>query len=281
MSMLKGQFSNCTRASEIDLWVAPIVESERINQVNYYDSFSNREKRRYLRLRRDGDRYRFLVSRILLRKVLSLATGGRIDPFSWRLTEDSQGKPEVDKGMGLPSLKFNLSHSHQLTAIAVSHTYPVGIDIERCVRTVDANLYDIVLSPEEQAWLSTRPFNTRHADFTTLWTLKEAYAKLTGLGLFLDFKSFQVMYNPTRIKLAGNGQSRSDRLYLKTLEIRIYDCSYHLSLAAWMPWEDNPYVKLHLLDSPFMESLFNGSICDEHTCNQDVCDRHQLSVSLI
>ena len=87
---------------------------------------------------------------------------------------------------------FNLSHSGDLAALAISQTGPVGIDIE-AIRPVEAlDLAGRFFAVAEQAALIALPEGERLAGFFRLWTAKEAIVKAIGCGLSRDPRSFDV-----------------------------------------------------------------------------------------
>lgn len=245
-------------APGIGLWIAPAEGVEGPAALSSLDMLSGRERRRYHRLGRGEDRRRFLAAHVLLRKALSRAAGGRIDPHSWRFSVHRQGKPSVDRVTGLPLVHFNLSHSQQLIAVAASPSCPVGVDVEPLCRAVDAPVIDL-LAPGEQRWLRNRPPETRDGDVIRIWTVKEAYAKLLGLGLALDFSSFQVMFDPAVTVRTAGGEPLPDSPYFETCEIHAPDSAYHLALAAWTPPGREAGVEFHMVDSPFTYSPYMSS----------------------
>ncbi len=92
----------------------------------------------------------------------------------------------VDGRYGKPKLsgaeaEISIAHSGEYAA-AVAAKRPVGIDIER-IRPVLRPLVYRICTPEEQAWIRSAPeqFLTR---FFRLWTMKEAYGKMLGVGIF-------------------------------------------------------------------------------------------------
>ena len=240
--------------SRIDLWVVMVEPKTDILPTVYLDILSEQEKQRYHRFRLESDRQQYVVSHALLRMALSRATGGEVDPRCWQFTEDSRGKPMIAATAGLPYLNFNLSHSGHAAAIAVSLTCPLGIDIEPAVQTVNFDIFDSMLSAGERAYLNSRPASLRQLDFVRLWTLKEAYAKLLGRGLSLDFTSFEIMLDPVRLAHTETNKSQPDDLYLETCGIEMPDSGfYQLSLAALRALKGGTEVTLHVLDSSFIE----------------------------
>ena len=132
------------------------------------------------------------ATRVALRLALSHAVRGDVSPRSWRFSRTSYGKPQIVSE--LPQVHFCTSHTDALSVIAVSAHAPVGVDTETMVETTDDKLLASFCSAGERRVLARLPEGDRRRVFTELWTLKEAYSKLTGTGLATDFRSvaFQV-----------------------------------------------------------------------------------------
>ena len=87
---------------------------------------------------------------------------------------DTGGKPRHEK------VKFSLSHSGELVALALSDSGEVGCDVEK-IREVPENVIRI-FSEKEQAALNELT-DERKKHFFRLWTMRESYLKMTGEGL--------------------------------------------------------------------------------------------------
>ena len=136
---------------EVHLWHAPLPE------VN---ARAAREAARAILLR-------------LLRGYLGLAEVA--------LEVDAHGKPQV---RGEPRLQFNLSHCSGHAAFAFARDQPLGVDIEKRTRRIDAmELARRYFHADEAAALAALPATAREAAFIGLWTHKEAVLKATGRGL--------------------------------------------------------------------------------------------------
>lgn len=108
----------------------------------------------------------------------------------------NNGKPQLKDH---PDIYFNLSHSHQAAVCAISNR-PIGIDIE-LIRNVNGDLIKYTMTDDEIAQIK------EPADFFRLWTMKEAYLKLTGEGIHnnmqdvlnnthnIEFQTFQTAGN--------------------------------------------------------------------------------------
>ena len=106
-------------------------------------------------------------------EALSLAAGYLIARYVGEYYVDPYGKPRSER------LFFNLSHSADVAALAVSTSSEVGLDIEKnCEKKDVDDLADYCLNDEEQnEYRNGRPF-------LSLFTAKESLAKAEGKGLF-------------------------------------------------------------------------------------------------
>lgn len=97
------------------------------------------------------------------------------------------GKPHIK---GYPSFQFNVSHTRNAIAVAVS-SMPIGVDIER-VRTADERIAKRYFTKLEQEYIYG---NDSKSDlrFYEIWTKKEAYVKYKGKGLLIPLNSFNTL----------------------------------------------------------------------------------------
>lgn len=98
-------------------------------------------------------------------------------PFSKQhISYGHYGKPYL---RDYPNAQFNISHSGQFVACAISDR-PIGVDIQEIVpyrRDVAKRVFD----QEELFQIESSPDPS--AEFTKFWTQKEAYLKMLGIGL--------------------------------------------------------------------------------------------------
>lgn len=156
---------------------------------------SEGERDRASRFRQQRDRNRFVRGRGFLRRSLARRLGR--DPGSLALGTGPGGKPCLRDN----DLAFNLTHSGDLAALAVSTEQEVGLDIE-CLAPQTALAGDLsglitaCFRPDEAAAIRAAP-DLRRA-FLRFWTAKEARMKLTGEGLGLDPRAIALAHEAGR-----------------------------------------------------------------------------------
>ena len=99
------------------------------------------------------------------------------DPQTLLVEDGRYGKPRL---LGADA-EISIAHSGIYAAAAAARR-PVGIDLEMR-RPVSRSIPMRMFSREEQTWLNQAP--EQYLDrFFRLWTMKEAYGKMTGFGIF-------------------------------------------------------------------------------------------------
>ncbi len=141
---------------------------------------SAEELRRGSHFKASAARDEFLLSRLLLRRILSGHLQRPADHIV--LTLNPYGKPMLDLS-DQASIEFNISHSHGRLLVAVCRGFPVGIDIEKIDYAIDPILMaQNGLLSEDLVQLQAAAGNDRHDLFFRLWTRREAWLKAIGKG---------------------------------------------------------------------------------------------------
>jgi 4'-phosphopantetheinyl transferase len=150
------------------------------------------ERARARRFRHEVDRRDFVAAHSLLRHALECHAG--LPARQWRFRANHQGKPVLEPYQ-VPGVEFNLSHTPGLVACAVAGGAEVGVDVEAIDRSVDIEAVGgLCLSDRERGALLSLVAAERAGRFFEMWTLKEALAKATGLGVAsLDRWSVQLV----------------------------------------------------------------------------------------
>ena len=132
-----------------------------------------------------ADRRRFCACRRALREILGGLLGEQPEVLRFRAV--ARGKPELDlpePADGGPPLRFNLSHSADLAAIAVCHGRELGIDLEQLRAIGEAErIVESFFSVAERAEFATITLEARPLAFVRGWTHKEAILKGLGVGI--------------------------------------------------------------------------------------------------
>lgn len=169
--------------NELHVWLARPDQIPAGRLVDQYHRLLDRtEQERYQRFYFEPDRLNFLAAHALLR--MSLSRYVPYPPEQWRFIAGVHGKPELEPAAGLPPLRFNLSHTKGMVACVVAIDCACGIDVEAIRPMQDLRgVAGTVFSARELAYLDALPAATQPEAFFSLWTLKEAYIKATGLGM--------------------------------------------------------------------------------------------------
>jgi len=155
------------------------------------------EQARADRLRFDADRATYLGAHALARRLLQSATG--IPAAALTFSVGPHGKPELSAQAGTP-IRFNLSHTRGMVAVAVGLRHDIGVDIEALDRIrPDLDLAQRYFAASEVDQLTQVAAGDRARRFFRFWTLKEAYLKATGEGLQRPLDSFAFVLDPTRL----------------------------------------------------------------------------------
>lgn len=156
------------------------------------ETLSEDERRRADRFHFDKDRRHFVAARGALRAILSRYLEIRADAV--RFAYSNYGKPHLADTL---PLCFNLTHSHGLALLAVTHGREIGVDVEFLRDNLEGEqLAQRFFSPREVAALRSLPAEQRREAFFHYWTHKEAYTKAIGKGLSLAFDQFDVSLRP-------------------------------------------------------------------------------------
>jgi 4'-phosphopantetheinyl transferase len=179
---------------EIHLWLSFYDEIADERLPAYRELLAAEEKRKEQRFYFARDRRRYLVTRAMVRTVLSRYAS--IDPKAWIFSNGTYGRPEIANIEAKDEyLSFNLSHTNSLIALGVTRRRALGVDVENVVaRDVSIDIADHFFSPAEVVALAQVPKHQQKYRFFEYWTFKEAYIKARGMGLSLPLDKFSFAY---------------------------------------------------------------------------------------
>jgi 4'-phosphopantetheinyl transferase len=176
--------------TEAHLWIARPPEIRDTALLAAYDALLTDEERDKVgRFRFEKDRHTSLVTRALVRAVLSSYVD--VPPSAWRFVSNEYGRPEIREPREARFLRFNLSHTTGLVVCLVGREREVGVDVED--RSRGGGLLEIAdrfFSPLEVRALRKLPPEQQMDRFFLYWTLKESYIKARGMGLALPLSAF-------------------------------------------------------------------------------------------
>lgn len=201
---------------EVHVWRVALDRSDE--SVSPFQAVLARdERRRAERFHFARDRRRFSVTRGALRMLLARYLGG--DPTDVDFEYGAHGKPRL---AGDPSLRFNVSHSHELALLAFTHGAELGIDVERERRLEDLEeIAERFFSPRETTALRGLQPAQRPGAFFRCWTRKEAWIKATGDGLAQALHTFDVSLAPgetPRLEVVSGRPGEAERWWMADLE---------------------------------------------------------------
>ncbi len=152
---------------------------------------SHEEKKRAEKFFSEKDADLFIAAHGVLRKILSHYLS--ISPREIFFSTLPGGKPFLSAHYHNQPILFNISHSGEVAAIALSMEVEVGIDIETVCPFVNfMEIAENFFHPQETNKILTVPDKRRLQKFYEIWTQKEAVLKTLGTGLATPLDQFNV-----------------------------------------------------------------------------------------
>jgi 4'-phosphopantetheinyl transferase len=134
-----------------------------------------------------------------------------VDAAALMFGYQTRGKPVLSQVSSPDDVRFNLSHSGRLVAVALARGRDVGVDIESIHRVTDWSLLaDRIFSPRDLCELRALPASQQREAFFSGWTRKEAYLKATGEGLIDALPSIEVTIDPEHTPRLRNSPGGPD-----------------------------------------------------------------------
>ena len=175
------------QAGEVHVWTVSLASCNReLDELPAV--LSNGEHERAARFAFEKDYARYVSCRAKLRLLLARYTGVMPEKIVFRY--ELHGKPAVALGGGW---QFNVSHSRDVAAIAVSRFNPVGIDIELIDPEFPRDeVAEETMAADERSDLAALPPVAQPGWFFQLWTIKEAMLKAAGAGFSLEPRDIRI-----------------------------------------------------------------------------------------
>ncbi|WP_051271243.1 4'-phosphopantetheinyl transferase family protein [Shimazuella kribbensis] len=174
----------------VDLWLFSIDPQDYKNN-KFLSILSIEEQEKAAKFHFSSDREKFVISHGIMRQLLSSYLA--CDPQEIQYEKNAYGKPSLSSPSSY--VHFNLSHSSQLGALAVS-SHPIGVDIEY-IHVLDdyVSLTKHFLSEKESKYFRDLESRDQKTAFYRAWTIKEAYIKAIGMGLSYPIEQVTMSIN--------------------------------------------------------------------------------------
>ncbi len=175
----------------IHLWLAFLAElTDPSLLAEYRQLLTEQELRQQLRFRFERDKHRYLVTRAMVRTVLSKYAD--VAPRDWQFEVNAYGRPSIAAEHEVAAgIEFNLSHTDGLVVLGVARGRALGVDVENvCTRQSGIEIADRYFAPAEVAAMRALPPEQQARRFFEYWTLKESYIKARGMGLSIPLDHF-------------------------------------------------------------------------------------------
>ena len=146
----------------------------------------------------EKDRRRYLVTRALVRTVLSRYAP--VVPKDWIFLTNRYGRPEIANTQAMEiGLVFNISHTDSLIVLCVARNRALGVDVENIHRReISVGIAERFFARDEVAELASVPSHRQRDRFFEYWAFKESYIKARGMGLSLPLDKFSFYFTSDR-----------------------------------------------------------------------------------
>lgn len=170
----------------IHIWTADLTLSHE-QEIMRLAMLSADEMERANRLRTPLHRQHFIAARSALRQIAGFYLNSAPQAIEFAYAEN--GKPYLPT---VPSLQFNLAHSHDKAVYAFALDQALGIDIEKMRDTYNPDIVQRYFSPQEKAQFAQVAEQEKTQAFYRVWARKEAVIKASGKGLSQSLSTFSV-----------------------------------------------------------------------------------------
>lgn len=165
-----------------------IVYVDTSNPFSQYEKFlsfvSKERQEKILRFNFDKDKTISLFTELLIRNEISKQIDILYPDIMFAYNE--YGKPYL---LNFMDYHFSVSHSGNCIAF-VDNTVPIGIDVEK-LSNPNLKIAERFFTSNEVSFIQKNKDPVEA--FYRIWTSKEAYVKMLGMGLNKPFKSFDVL----------------------------------------------------------------------------------------
>ncbi len=177
----------------MNVFVLDVSIPQLTQECEYYLSLISLERRNKIcKFRYIKDQMLSLSSELMMRYIISQELSIPFQKITFSIHKS--GKLFLE---GYPNYHFSISHSEKKVAF-VSDITPVGIDIEKEGKSLES-VAKRYFHPDELRIHKDNNFTNR--DFYRIWTAKEAYVKLLGIGITDEFSLFSIFSSELQPRL--------------------------------------------------------------------------------
>ena len=131
-----------------------------------------------------------------------------------------------------PDIYFNLSHSEDIVICAVS-PQEVGCDIEKIANANFSIAKKCFCENESEMLDSLKNPESKRELFFRLWTLKESFIKLTGMGMHMPMNSFYITFDTERIMV--HSKFGYETCFIREMDLK-HICHIQETASPKMDW---------------------------------------------
>jgi 4'-phosphopantetheinyl transferase len=206
--------------SVIKIWLGDIAAQDDGYQ-RYWGILDQTEQQHALTIKNGQIHRRYVEVRARLRILLGDIVNA--NPDQLRINKAEHGKPYL---VDYPEVAFNLSHSADKLAIAITYNCELGIDIEQCKpRKNLAALVDKCFGEEEKSYWQQLPEHQQTQAFYQFWTRKEAFVKATGKGIAIGLKQCVINpFNPVELLRIPKGYGELNEWRIQDIDMGAAMC---------------------------------------------------------
>lgn len=151
-------------------------------------------------------------------------------PQEWDIHENKYGKPSIT-GSYSDEIRFNITHTDEYLAIAMTKGNEIGIDLEPIGALPLSPFPTHLFSKNELKRLETLESQEHCNEFAQLWTAKEAVVKCLGMGMNIDFSEIEIKRDKTGSIELFSKNLQLNNLYLHSISLKGDKQTHQLSIA--------------------------------------------------
>jgi 4'-phosphopantetheinyl transferase len=187
-------------SNEVHVW---LIDSSANDFARCAELLSGDEQAHAERFKFDKDRKLYTVAHAALRSILSryLRTPAEKIEFA----TGANGKPRLASDLPV-DLRFNLSHSGNSAAVALTLRREIGVDLEQVKQDFAFDeVAERFFTAREVAALRALAKNLQRHAFYQCWTSKEAFLKAKGTGLSGELDEVEITMTADRqVRIEAN-----------------------------------------------------------------------------